>query len=1392
MIDKVIRFCLENKLVVALMILLVIGWGTLVAPFDWEMGALPRNPVPTDAIPDIGENQQIVFTEWMGRSPQDVEDQITYPLTVALLGVPEVKTIRSYSFFGFSTIYVIFNEKAEFYWSRTRVLEKLNSLPPGTLPEGVQPALGPDSTPLGQIFWYTLEGRDPDGKPVGGWDLDELRTIQDWYVRYYLLSAEGISEVASVGGFVQEYQIDVDPDAMRAARVSIDDVFMAVKMSNIDVGARSIEISKAEYFIRGLGFIKNIEDIEYSVVAMNDNVPIYVKDVAKVTLGPAIRRGALDKGGAEAVGGVVVVRYGFNPLEAIKNVKQEIERFAPGLATKAVIDYRRVTRDEVIAYAEAHNFDAYASVEPNHDAWVKHLRSTPRDQWPVWATTSQVTVVPFYDRTGLIYETLGTLNTALVEEILVTVIVIIVSVMHLRSSMLISALLPLAVLMCFIAMKTFGVDANIVALSGIAIAIGTMVDMGIILCENILKHLDEAKPDDNRLEVIFQASSEVGGAVLTAVSTTIVSFLPVFTMVAAEGKLFKPLAFTKTFALAASVIVALTIIPPAAHVLFTTKVKEGAMRRVLYAALILSGAVVGVLVAWWAGVILAALGIYKLVEESLPGHLEHWKPRMHRGSLLLANAAAVLLVGVLLTEHWLPLGPEKGLARNLIFVAALIGGLMGFFQTFQHYFYKPILWWALNHKLLFLCVPALVLVIGFGVWLGPRYVFGRIPREYDQQSLSESQVAELSVLERFKYELGGLRGKSWQEIHDQGVTTKLKWTLATTWKGFGREFMPPLDEGSYLYMPTTMPHASIGEAMSVLSLQDRRINAVPEVELAVGKIGRVGSPLDPAPISMIETVVNYKSEYVVDKDGHRVNFRFNPEEVDWFQDASGNLVPADDGQPYKVQGKFARDESGRLIADSRGVPFRQWRPPLDPMLNAGREAWSGIQNPDDIWDEIVEAGQVPGTTSAPRLQPIAARIVMLQSGMRAPMGVKVKGPDLETIERVALEIETYLKQVPSVEAAAVIADRVVGKPYLEIDFKRRQIARYGLTIRDVQDVVETAIGGRLITTTVEGRERFPVRVRYLRELRNDIESMKKILVPAKDGSHIPITQVAEINYVRGPQVIKSEDTFLVAYVLFDMKPGNAEVNVVEDCQRYLQERIESGEFVIPPGVSYSFAGNYENQIRSQKTLMVVLPLALFIIFMILYFQFRSVVTTGIVFLGVPLAWSGGFIMLWLYAQPWFLNFDVFGTDMQTLFQIHPINLSVAVWVGFLALFGIATDDGVVIATYLDQSFYRRRITNSEEAREATLAAGLRRVRPALMTVATTILALLPVLTSTGRGADIMVPMAIPSFGGMSIVIMTMFTVPVLYCAVQEWKLRLGIEDPRFAEHARTTNSIASG
>ncbi len=1242
LLDKIIRFCLNNKMVVTLAMVFLIVWGIMVAPFDWDISFLPRDPVPVDAIPDIGENQQIVFTEWMGRSPQDVEDQITYPLTVSLLGIPGIKSIRSYSFLGFSSVYVIFKDDVEFYWSRSRVLEKLNSLPSGTLPKGVQPSLGPDATALGQVYWYTLEGRDPDGNPTGGWDLHELRSIQDWIVRYALLSADGVSEVASVGGYVQEYQVDVDPDAMRAYGVTLEQVFQAVKMSNIDVGARTVEINKVEYIIRGLGFIKDPKDIQETVVKVNDNVPIRIKDIAHVTLGPAMRRGALDKGGAETVGGVVVVRYGENPLSAIKNVKKKIEEISPGLPKKTLSN----------------------------------------------GTQSQVTIVPFYDRTGLIYETLGTLNTALIDEILVTIIVVIIMVMHFRSSLLISGLLPLTVLMTFIAMKTFKVDANIVALSGIAIAIGTIVDMGIVITENILKHLDKLKPGEDKLEAIYRGATEVGSAVLTAISTTIVSFLPVFTMEAAEGKLFKPLAYTKTFALISSVIIALTIIPPFAHSLFTSNFSIKKFKKYIPFGMILAGLIVLVWGFWVTSLILFVISSYLIFKNKIPQRLESNKS-------VIFNYIVVFVVGYFLTKHWLPLGVGKGFIPNFIFVLLLIGGILYIMRLFLNA-YEPILRWCLNNKKMFLLLPVLLIFFGGVTWLGFNSMFGFVPDFMKSNALYSY----------FNHKFPGL----------------------------GKEFMPNLDEGSYLYMPTTMPHASIGEALEILKTQDMAFTAIPEIESVVGKLGRVESPLDPAPISMIETIINYKPEYIVDKYGHRLKFKYDEDTEE-----------------------FARDDSGDLIADGHGKPFRQWR--------------EHIKNPDDIWDEIVKAGRLTGTTSAPKLQPIAARIVMLQSGMRAPMGVKVKGPDLETIEKVGLQIEKFLKEVPMIEPASVFADRIVGKPYLEIELDREAIARYGIHIRKIQDIIEVAIGGKKLTNTVEGRERYPVRVRYQRERRTTIEDMGGILVTAFDGTQIPLREVAKVNFVRGPMVIKSEDTFLIGYVLFDKKTDYAEVDVVKASQKYLQSKIDSGELAIPAGVSYTFAGSYENQVRSEKKLMVILPLALFVIFLILYFQFKSVSTSLLVFSGIFVAWAGGFLMIWLYGQSWFLNFSFFGINMQELFQIHPVNLSVAVWVGFLALFGIASDNGVIIATYLKQVFASNNPKTVDEIREATVVAGVRRIRPALMTTATTILALIPVLTSTGRGSDVMVPMAIPSFGGMTVVIVTVFLVPVLYSTIAEYKLK---------------------
>src|SRR6056297_519449 len=571
MLNKVIKYFLENRLITMILLVLLIAWGIIVSPFEWKTSVLPNDPVPVDAIPNLGENQQIVFTKWPGRSPQDIEDQITYPLTTTLMGIPGVKTIRSSSMFGFSSIYVIFEEEVDFYWSRTRILEKLNSLPQDLLPDGVQPSLGPDATALGQIYWYTLEGRDKNGDPTGGWDLHELRSIQDYYVKYSLSSAKGVSEVASIGGYVKEYQINVKPSAMKAYDVSLMDVMQAVKNSNLDVGARTLEINNAEYLVRGLGYIENLEDLEQTVVKTYNHTPIRIQDVAKIQFGPSPRRGMLDKSGAEAVGGVVVSRYGANPMEVIQNVKDKIREVEEGLPSKTLDD----------------------------------------------GTVSQVEIIPFYDRTELIQETIGTLEEALSLQILITIIVVLIMVMNLRASALISGVLPIAVLMTFIAMKYMDVTANIVALSGIAIAIGTMVDMAIVLVENIIRHIDKAGPDESRLKVVYEGTTEVASAVVTAVLTTIISFVPVFTMEGAEGKLFIPLAYTKTFALIAAILVSIIIIPTLAYLFFSVKVKSENIRRMIQGVILLGGIFIAIQYLPWAGVIIALFGGINLASTYL-------------------------------------------------------------------------------------------------------------------------------------------------------------------------------------------------------------------------------------------------------------------------------------------------------------------------------------------------------------------------------------------------------------------------------------------------------------------------------------------------------------------------------------------------------------------------------------------------------------------------------------------------------------------------------------------------------------------------------------------------------------------------------------------------------
>ena len=1267
MLNGIIKYFLNNRLITILLLLAMVVWGLSTAPFNWHGGILPKDPVPVDAIPDIGENQQIVATEWMGRSPKDIQEQITYPLTTSLLGVPGVKTIRSSSMFGMSFIYVIFDDNIEFYWSRSRILEKLNSLPTGLLPEDVQPSLGPDATALGQIFWYTLEGRNPKtGEPTGGWDPDELRTIQDFHTRYSLTSTEGVAEVASIGGFVKEYQVDINPDAMRAFNVDIMDIITAIKKSNLDIGAETMEINKAEYLVRGLGYIKDVSDLEQAVVKVREGVPVKIKDISNENIGPATRRGGLDKEGVEAVGGVVVARHGSNPMQVIDNVKEKIKEIETGLPQKVLAD----------------------------------------------GTVSKVTIVPFYDRSGLIQETIGTLESALTFEILISIIVVIVLIFNLRASIIISSILPIAVLSTFIFMRYLGIDANIVALSGIAIAIGIMIDIGVVFVENIIRHMDE---DENKtirkgkafVNLIYRGASEVSGAVFTAMLTTTISFLPIFAMQAQEGRLFKPLAFTKTFALISAFLIGIAILPTLVYYIFSIRITSKQVRKASNIALVIAG-----IVLFLTTGVLVSLGLTLIGINNYFSY--YWKNP--KTSNYINIGVALLVVVFYLTAAWLPVGANVGLTRNLIFVILIIGFILGFLWLLVIY-YERILRWALSHRWTFMLLPITTILLGLVIWIGFDKTFGFVAN--------------------------GMEGMGWKSFRQTSFWEKPD----SKFPGLGQEFMPTLNEGSFLLMPTTMPHTGIDQNLKLIGMLDKRITNIPEVELTVGKWGRVNSALDPAPAQMFENTINYRSEYILDENGRRMRFKTNRK----------GEFELKDGTYYNTDDEFRLIPKDSLIAHKKGKYYRQWR--------------SHIHNEDDIWQEIVNVTHLPGLTSAPKLQPIETRLVMLSTGMRAPMGVKVSGPDLESIEKGGRIIEAALKDVPSIMPSTVFYDRAVGAPYVEIKLNRQQMARYGMTVADLQEVIEAAVGGMALTTTVEGRERFPVRLRYPRELRDSPEELAKIIIPTATGAQIPLGEVVDIEYTKGAQMIQSENTFLVSYVIFDKLEGKAEVNVVREADEILKEKISSGEINLPKGVSYTFAGNYEQQARAQSRLLIVVPLSLLAILLVLFFQFRTVTASLIHFSGVFVAFAGGFILLWLYGEPWFMDFNIGAVNMRDLFQMHPINLSIAVWVGFIALFGIATDDGVLMGTYIHDAFIERDPQTKDAIRETVIYAGLKRVRPAAMTTATTLIALLPVLTSTGKGAEIMIPMAIPTFGGMLIQSMTMFVVPVFQCWWREYALK---------------------
>lgn len=1263
MLSKIIRYFLYNRFVAFILLVFTIGWGLSVAPFGWDLGFLPKDPVAVDAMPNIGPNQQIVFTEWPGRSPEDIKNQITYPLTTALLGIPGVETIRSTSMFGFSSIYIIFKEEVDFYWSRTRILEKLSSLPANLLPEGVSPQLGPDATGLGQIFWYTLEGRDSLGNPTGGWDLHELRSIQDFYVKLALKEVEGVSEVASAGGFVKEYQVDVNPSALKAFGIGIGQVVNALKNSNQDIGAKTIEINKVEYLIRGLGYIESMDDIRNTVVAVSDNTPVLIKDLARVHLGPAQRRNVLDKAGAEVVGGVVIARYGTNPMATINHIKDKVKEISVGLPSKILKD----------------------------------------------GTISQLTVVPFYDRGQLIEESLNTLESALSEEIIISIIVVIILVLNLRASILISSLLPVAVLMTFIAMRYFNVDANIVSLVGIAIAIGVMVDVAIIFTENILRHLEFPENIGARggklKKLILTAMIEVAPAVITALATVVVSFLPVFFLEHAAGKLFRPLAFTKTFAIVASFLLGIVVLPMLSYWLFSFKLKKTKLKWAWNTALILVGILWSIQLDNWLPLALAVIGIVKLVELKSPCFLGKYTPYVTVGIVLLASL-------FFLTKHWMPLGYMNSVFGNYLFVLVIIGlTLVGL--LFMVHSYTPILKWCLAHKRTFLFIPVFTIFLGIMIWQGFPKLFGFVANGADK-------------------------------IGWNVKTTSLWSSMAHAFPGLGSEFMPALNEGTFLLMPTSMPHVGMEESKAILQTLDRRVAAIPEVETVVGKLGRAETPLDPAPINMYENIINYKPEFIFSDSGEPLKFKVDDE---------GQFILKSGATLTNEEAILAGISREDLQPDEDGVIYRNWR--------------EHIESPDDIWEEIRQAAQLPGVTSSPKLQPIETRLLMLQTGMRSPMGIKVYGSDLQTIQNFGYKLADVLREVPAVKSETVFADRIIGKPYLQLDIDRREIARYGMGIQQVQNLISRAVGGVVATTTVEGRERYNVRVRYPRELRNNPEAIKNILVKTPTGVQVPLGQLVDVEYTAGPMSIKSENTFLVGYVLFDHKESSAPVNTVNAAQKLIQSKIDSGELEVPHGVNFEFTGEYKKQVEAAERLAIIIPISFVVIFMLLYFQFKTIIASSIHFSGVFVALAGGFIMIWLYGQPWFMDFSVAGINMRELFHMGEMNMSVAVWVGFIALFGISTNDGVLMGTYIHQLFEEKDPQTIEAVRETVLEAGKKRVRPAMMTTAVTIIALYPVLTSNGKGSTLMIPMAIPIIGGMVIQIMTIFVVPILQAMWRE-------------------------
>ena len=1030
MIERIIQAALNNKFLVFLVTFLVIAAGT------WAI-----KHTPLDAIPDLSDVQVIVFTEYPGQSPQVVEDQVTYPLTTAMLAVPYAKVVRGYSFFNMSFVYIIFEDGTDLYWARSRVLEYLNYVAK-RLPPGVTPTLGPDATGVGWVYEYTLDGGNK-------YDLQQLRSIQDWYLRYELTSVPGVSEVASIGGYVKQYQVEVDPNKLKAYNIPLSKVNMAIKRSNNNVGGRLVESGETEFMVRGLGYIKSIQDVENIPVGTDPSgTPILIKNIADVHLGPELRRGLADwNGEGETVGGIIVMRYGENALKTIHAVKQKLEELKKGLP-------------------------------------------------------EGVTIKTAYDRSSLIERAIDNLKGKLLEESIIVALVTILFLLHFRSAFVAIFTLPMGILMSFLVMYYQGLNANIMSLSGIAIAIGAMVDAAIVMIENAHKHLERDRLKKDHWQIIIDSSKEVGPALFYSLLIITLSFMPVFTLQAQEGRLFKPLAFTKTYAMAASAILAITVVP--------------------------------VLMGYFI-----------------------------RGKIM----------------------PE---VKNPV-------------NRFLIKIYRPIINLVLRFKWTTIFIAVFILFISI------------FPVEH-----------------------------------------------------IGSEFMPPLNEGDLLYMPTTDPGISITKAKELLQQTDKIIKSFPEVETVFGKIGRAETATDPAPLSMIETTITLK-------------------------------------------------------------PEKEWR----PGMTVGK-----------LVDELNNAIQFPGLTNAWTM-PIKTRIDMLSTGIKTPVGIKLMGPDLETLSNLGQQIATVVRQVKG--STSVFSDKTVGGNYLDYHIKREEAARYGLTVGDIQDVIMTAIGGMNVTQTVEGLERYPVNVRYPRELRDNINSLNRVLIPTPSGAQIPLSYVADMNIKKGPPVIKSENARKSAWLYVDIK--NIDIGTyVANAKKAVNEQVK-----FPEGYSVVWSGQYEYMQRAQQRLRIVIPITLLIIFLLLYFNFKNIQESLIVMLSLPFSLVGGI---------WFL-------------YILGYNFSVAVGVGFIALAGVAAETGVVMLIYLDHAYNRRILSGQMKSKkdlyDSVIEGAVERVRPKMMTVTAIMAGLLPILWGHGTGSQVMKRIAAPMVGGMiTSTILTLVVIPAIYYL---WKNR---------------------